>query len=271
MPVPVSKETKSRLNKWKVFFGRERKPMSAIVSIALALMLAFGGVGTTAYAAQDSLPSEPLYPVKEFTEQFRLALTTDTEAEVQLLLDLVEERVGEMISLANTGETIPEQTQHKLHEQLRLALTQATQLGDSELAGVLQRVRTMAQDQIQTMTQALNNQPADSPCEALQLAIRTMNRVKNEAEDGLEDPATFRLRQGTNRPEDAPDQPDNEPPGKQGPQSEGENDTAGQGNKNGPGEGNRSTGSGSGDSSGDGSGSSGNGNGSGPKGDGKQD
>jgi len=243
MPAPVSKSPKQRLKGWKTIFGRERRLMTTIVSIVLALIVAFGGVGTTAYAAQDSLPTELLYPVKEFTEQLRLALTTDTEAEVQLLLELTQERVREMVSLASMGVEVPEKIQTHFQEQLKLALATAAQLGDPELMGALEGIQTMAQNQIQAMNQVQENVPSDPPCEALQLAIQAMNQARNEAEDGLEDPMIFRSRQGINRPEDAPDQPDNIP---------------GQGDQAGPGEG-----QGFGDGTGDGGGAYGDGDGDG--------
>jgi len=249
---PVSPKPKHRLNRWKTFFGRERRPMTTIVGIALAFILAFGGAGTTAYAAQDSLPTEFLYPVKEFTEQIQLALTTDPEAEVQLLLDFTQERMREMVSLVNSESVVPEKTQQRFQEQLQTALAKAAQLGDPELAGVLQRLQTMAQNQIQTMQKTQENMPADTTCEAIQLAIQAMNRVRNEAEDGLTDPTTFRLRQGTNRPEDQPDMEPQGPDGDSGPNS-GE-DSQGQGYGNGTGDG-----GGAGDGSGSQNGESGKG------------
>ena len=256
MPIPVSQKPKHRLYRWKTFFGRERRPMTTIVSIALALILAFGGAGTTAYAAQDSLPTEFLYPVKEFTEQIQLTLTTDPEAEVQLLLDFTQERLREMVSLVKSGSVVPEETQQRFQEQLQTALAKAAQLGDPELAGVLQRIQTMAQSQIQTMQKAQENMPTDTPCEAIQLAIQAMNRVKNEAEDGLVDPITFRLRQGTNRPEDAPEQPDMEPQGPGG-DSEPNSGDGNQGQGDGAGDGGGSNGNGAGDGSGNQNGESG--------------
>ncbi|OGO15565.1 MAG: hypothetical protein A2Z14_14340 [Chloroflexi bacterium RBG_16_48_8] len=262
--VPVTNATKQRLNGWNKFFRRERSPMTTVLGFVLALVVAFGGVGTTAYAAQDSLPTETLYPIKQLTEQIRLALTTDTEAEVHLLLDLTEERVGEMVALANQGLDIPEKTQLRLQEHLELALAEAAQLGDAALMGALQRLQTMAQNQIQAMQQVQQNRPEDSPSEALQIAITSMNRVRQEAEDGLNDPETFRLRQGTKRPENAPDQPENVPPGKkdevESPSGDG---AAGQGHGDGTGDGGGAYGNGSGDGPGDGGGAYGYGDGTG--------
>jgi hypothetical protein len=264
MPMPVSKTSNQRLKGWNKFFRRERSPMTTIIGFVLALVVAFGGAGTTAYAAQDSLPNEPLYPVKQFTEQIRIALTTDSEAEVDLLLDLTEERISEMMALANQGSEVPEQTQLRLQEHLQLALAEAAQLGDAALLGALQRIQTMAQNQIKAMQQVQQNLPEDSPCAALQLAITAMNRVRQEAEDGLEDPLTFRQRQGSNRPENAPEQPENIPPGKSNEvESLSSEGATGQGNGDGTGEGGGAYGDGYGDGTGDGGGAYGEGFGDG--------
>ena len=262
--VPVSKIPNRRLKGWKLIFNKERSFMTTILGFVLALVIAFGGAGTTAYAAQDSLPNEALYPVKQFTEQVRLALTTNTEAEVNLLLVLTEERVGEMLALANQGEVVPEKTQLRLQEHLQSALTEAAQLGDAALEGALQRIHTMAQNQIQSMQAAQLNRPEDSPCEALQIAITAMNQVRQEVEDGLQDPITFRLRQGTNRPENAPDQPENIPPGKNGGvESLSGEGASGQGYGDGTGEGGGAYGNGAGDGTGEGGGAYGDGYGDG--------
>jgi hypothetical protein len=264
MPMPVSQMPNRRLKGWKKFFRREHSPMTTILGFVLALVVAFGGAGTTAYAAQDSLPNEPLYPVKEFTEQIRLTLTTDTEAKVHLLLDLTEERVGEMIGLVNQGLDVPEQTQLRLQDHLELAFTEIAQLGDSALKDALQQVQTMAQNQIKAMEQVQENGSEDLPSEALQNTIKAMNQVRQDAEDGIADPLSFRLRQGSNRPENAPDQPDNVPPGKrndvESPSGEG---GAGQGYGDGTGEGGGAYGNGNGDGTEDGGDAYGNGYGDG--------
>ncbi len=264
MPMPVSKTSNRRLRGWNRIFRKEHSPMTTIIGFVLALVVTFGGVGTTAYAAQDSLPNEPLYPLKQFTEQVRLALTTDGEAEVHLLLDLAEERIEEMMALVNRRLEVPDETQIRLQEHIQLALAEAAQLGDAALLGTLQRIQTMAQNQIQAMQQVQRNMPEDSPCEALQNAITAMNRIRQEAEEGLLDPLTFRNRQGTNRPEDAPQQPENIPPGKDdGIESLSDEGLSGQGNGDGTGEGGGAFGNGNGDGTGDGGGAYGNGNGDG--------
>ncbi len=181
--------------------------MTTIASIVLALALAFGGVGATAYAAQDSLPAEPLYGVKLLAEQVQLALSQGPQADLDLLVGFITERVREMAALANEGEEVPAQVQTRLHEQLQLALQYAAQLGDSDMAGALAQIRTMAENQVRALEQLRLNAPEQAE-DALRLAEQTMTQARNTAEGGLEDPRAFRLRQGQARPEEAPDQPD---------------------------------------------------------------
>jgi hypothetical protein len=282
MSLPVSKRSSRRLNGWKSIFKKERLSMTTVMGIVLTLVLAFGGVGTTAYAAQDSLPSESLYSVKQLTEQVRLALTTDQEAEVSYLLDLAEERLSEIETMTNLGNVAPLETSQKLEEHLQLALSNCAQLGDPELKSALERLHNMSQIQLQTLQDLEGNAP-EGAAEGLGLAIRAMNRARDEAADGLSDPAAFRLRQGTNRPEDAPQQPDNDPAdqgnqnqqpsdgsaGGQGQGAGGANDGdaagdgSGDGYGDGSGDGGGAYGDGYGDGSGDGGGAYGPGNGDG--------
>ncbi len=276
MLIPVSKEPKQRLKGWNKFFRKERLPMTTVVSAILALILTLGGVGATAYAAQGSLPTEPLYPVKQFTEHIRLSLTTDPEAEVSLLLDLAEERLSEMVSLANKGSAIPGEVQLRLEQHLQLALSEAAQLGDSAMQGILEQLRNMAQNQIQILQQTQQNAPEEIT-KGLELAIRAMNSVQKAAEDGLTDPTTFRLRQGMNRPEDAPPQPEIVPPGKGNENQTPSNDLNSEGPGDGTGEGGDAWGNGPGDGTGDGGDAwgdghgDGSGDGGGAYGDGKGD
>lgn len=186
--------------------------MTAIVSFILALLLAVGGAGATAYAAQGSLPTQPLYAVKLASEQVQLALAAEPQADLNLLVGFAAERVQEMIALAADGKAIPSQVQTRLQEQLQLALQYAAQLGDAEMAGALEHIRLMAQSQMRALEQARLN-ASEQGDEALRLAQQAMNQALAMAEGGLKDPLTFRLRQGLNRPEGMPDQPDTVPGG----------------------------------------------------------
>ena len=185
--------------------------MTTLFTVLLALALAFGGVGATAHAAQGSLPTDSLYPVKLFLEDARLALTTDPQAELDLLVILASQRAAEMAALAGEGQPVPSQVALRLREHLQLALARAAELDDPALLAALEQIRLMTETQLQVMQQIRQGEPAQAD-DALRQAEQTLTQTRTMAEGGLADPITFRLRLGTNRPETAPDQPAVTPP-----------------------------------------------------------
>lgn len=75
-----------------------------MVAIIVAVVLAVSSLGGgTAYASQDSLPGDVLYPVKLGTEQARLVVATSNAAKAELHLAFAESRVEEMTALAERG------------------------------------------------------------------------------------------------------------------------------------------------------------------------
>ncbi|MFC2042311.1 DUF5667 domain-containing protein, partial [Chloroflexota bacterium] len=74
-----------------------RVAVSVLVVVILISMLA----GGTAYAAQDSLPGDLLYPVKTGTEEARLLMAGDRSAKAALNLKFAQTRLVEMNKLVN--------------------------------------------------------------------------------------------------------------------------------------------------------------------------
>jgi len=74
---------------------------ATVVAIVLVLLLA--GSGTVA-AASNSMPDEPLYPVKIASEQARLMLTLSALGKAELYTNLVDKRVSEIVYVANKGD-----------------------------------------------------------------------------------------------------------------------------------------------------------------------
>lgn len=203
--LPVSLPELKRHKGWKNIFKKERSPMFTFVRILILLAVAFGGTTATAFAAQDSLPSEALYPIKTFVEDVRLALTSDPEAEADLLLQLADERMEEIAALSGQGLPIPNEVATRLREHLDQALQEAAKLGDAALLQLMEQIHVRSQEQIQLLEKLRENAP-DKPEEALELATHAMNNLRVAAEGALEDPITFRLHQGENRLSDAADQ-----------------------------------------------------------------
>ncbi len=78
------------------------------VAIAFAFVLALGVTGgATAFASQDALPNERLYPVKLFTEDVHVWLTFDDSSKASLLLDQSDERMEEITTLVSHGDRVP--------------------------------------------------------------------------------------------------------------------------------------------------------------------
>ena len=203
--LPVSLPELKRHKGWKNIFKKERSPMFTFARILILLAVAFGGTTATAFAAQDSLPSEALYPIKTFVEDVRLALTSDPEAEANLLLRLSDERMEEIAALSGQGLPVPNEVATRLREHIDQALQEAAKLDDAALLQLMEQIQVRSQEQIKLLEKLRENAP-DKPEEALELATQAMNNLRVAAEGALEDPITFRLHQGANRPADAPDQ-----------------------------------------------------------------
>lgn len=79
------------------FFKRFKiMPKLALASFLGILALGLGGISL---AAQISLPGDPLYPVKTFTENIRYSLSVSPEAKARINLGFANERVGEIKQL----------------------------------------------------------------------------------------------------------------------------------------------------------------------------
>ncbi len=209
---PVSPAIPERRKWWKNIRRKERSIMFSLARVALALIMTVGAAGGTVAAAQASDPGDVLYPVKIASEDLRLALTSDSEQAFELLLEYAQERFEEIDALSEEGESIPLQVTERLQEHFQQALQQATNFDDENLTQAMERMAVMTQQQSQALQQK-QSQDAGNAEDALQQAEQIVSRIRAAAEEGLDDPITFRLRHGDNRPEDSPEQPDVEPSG----------------------------------------------------------
>lgn len=219
--LPVSVPVFKRHKGWKNIFKKERSPMFTFARILIVLAIAFGGTTATAFAAQDSLPSEALYPIKTLVEDIRLALTSDHEAEVNLLLQFSDERMEEIAAMIQQGLPVPDAVAIQLQEHLHLALQECAQLDDASLLKLMEQIQTRSQEQLKTLEE-LGEGSGNQPEDALQLATQAMNNVRVAAEGALEDPITFRLHLSTNRNPEAPEFPDMIPPYDNNGESQGQ-------------------------------------------------
>ena len=212
---PVSRTNIRRRNRWRPW-TRKETPMFSLARIMIVLALLVGGGGTSAaFAAQSSQPGDALYPVKLSLEDMRLGLTHDPQAEITLLGELVGRRLQEMQAALGEGQPVAEQLQTRLENHLHLALRLAAELEDPALIKAMEQIRIQSDQQLRLVQQLRQDAPREQE-QALQQTERTIMRIQSMVEGALLDPTTFRLQLGVERPDSAPDQPQDEPTGNQG-------------------------------------------------------
>jgi len=117
--------------KRRFFFGWQPQWATAVI-VVLVLLLASGG---TVAAAGNSMPDNPLYPVKLATEQVRLTLTPSALGKAELYVNLVNKRVAEIVYMANKGK--PEQVERATQRLNAYLMRVASLAAPPEEAGAL--------------------------------------------------------------------------------------------------------------------------------------
>jgi len=111
---------------WFFFSWGWQPRWATVVAIVLALFLAGGG---TVAAASDSMPDEPLYPVKLATEQAQLVFTPSALGKAELYAKLAEKRVIEIVRMADKNK--PEQIE-RTAQRLDVYLTKIAVLSSPQ-------------------------------------------------------------------------------------------------------------------------------------------
>lgn len=225
----VSNSRDVRHKGWLSIFRKERSPMFAIARIITIVAILLGGTAGTALAAQESMPDQALYPVKTLIEDIRLGLTSDPQAEFDLLMTFIEQRLTEIQTMLENGETVGERVQLRLQQQLQSAFKYAAELDDPALLRAMEQIRERSQIQENIFNQFRNGN-GSGPQGNFDLAEQALIRSRIQAEGALEDPNTLRTRYGAERNEEAPDQPEVIPSGEgQGGPGEGASEGDGAG------------------------------------------
>ncbi|MFC1892862.1 DUF5667 domain-containing protein [Chloroflexota bacterium] len=144
------------------------------VAIVVAILLAVSAVGTgTAYASQDSLPGDTLYPVKTSTEQVRRLLTTDDNSRVDLELTFAGVRLQEIEALADKAPDRLSNALNGYEKNTAMAITEADQIKDgSGSAGALERVALATSNHLLVLDRI-----EDSAPENAEAAIRQTKEI----------------------------------------------------------------------------------------------
>jgi hypothetical protein len=201
----VSAPAKLRPIEWKqkllsLFSTRkERSPMlTSLTTVMLVLMLVFGGGGITLASAQSSLPDQPLYNLKLWSEEMRFNLTSDPQAAWQLAESYAERRATEAQTMLAAGQAPSQAVQERYRNQVEQATRLAAGLPADQALGALEQMRQQLRQQEQTLSQLqLQNDPqAETVRERLRLMLQERMR---SVEAGIE-----RQQQRNGRPAEVP-------------------------------------------------------------------
>jgi hypothetical protein len=102
---------------------------TASIVLVIVLFLSASGTGT-AYASQESLPGDVLYPVKKATESIRRTFTFDNDEQLNLELSLADTRLEEMEVLAVKNPQQIDSAIDGYRNNLALAVEKAEAAGD---------------------------------------------------------------------------------------------------------------------------------------------
>lgn len=204
--------------------------LSAIGTMLLVVSLILSGGGATVAAAQSSLPDEPLYPVKTWSEDVRASLTENEPARLQLAMMLFNRRAEEIRAMVEAGEAPPEAVLARLQAQIDAALQIAAGQDAENITHSLLQIRVQMQTQQQAFQQI--GPPEDRGAQgALE---QTRNLLQNRlrlCDDGLNEPTRLqqhlhnRLHDPQN-PAASPGQQQNQG-GEGGPSQQGQHNQSG--------------------------------------------
>jgi hypothetical protein len=190
---PHPRDLLQRIKAWNCLPKNERfKLATSLLTMLLAMILLFGGAGT-AYAAQSSLPGEVLYPVKTMTEDVRLGLIANPQAEVGLLMEFTQARVNEIQTLAEKDIQPPATVLNRLAVHLDLSMQIAGRMDDAQLQQSLSQMSSILLNEEQTLDQFMTQAPAESSA-LLWPAREQIHTSLLLVAAGLNDPQQFRER-----------------------------------------------------------------------------
>ena len=223
LAAPAPATGRGRRIKMRLAFGT--RFMGILLAVVIGLSVIGGGV---ALAAEDSLPGDSLYPVKLAVEDARMGLVSNPETQVALALQLADERTEEIEALIAQGEPVPENVTARMEQHLQRAMRFAARAPEETMPGLLEQIAARTQTQTRILDRVRENAPEQDQTR-LETTQRTCEQAHGEAQAGLDDPESFRLRhqERDNMPgEVAPPEPPDNGDGPQGPGGPNQDPTA---------------------------------------------
>ena len=184
-----------------------RKMSILALKVALIFIVAFSSLGGTLAAAADSLPGAFVYPIKISLEKARLALTNDPVEQATLHLEFAQERIQEMVRMADQDQVPEEKLLVRTRTHLQSAYQLSAQATDERIQEFLAEALEAAQVSRSELEVAQDQAHAQAR-ERLEEASGFMFQWQYEAENGIQDPDYFRWLYGQGGPcEDSECQP----------------------------------------------------------------
>ncbi|MFH2040633.1 MAG: DUF5667 domain-containing protein [Chloroflexota bacterium] len=164
-----------------------------IVAVLLVIIILFGGSAATVYAAQDSLPDQPLYKVKTWSEDLLLAVTRSPQNQLEHNLNFADRRILEIAGMLAADTSIPQQVQTRLQAELDQALELAAGMDDQQMIMELERIGVRAKVQLQMMSMLMAGD-TNSPDPVLAMVRSSLQQQLELTAQGMSDTQGFRMQ-----------------------------------------------------------------------------
>lgn len=167
------------------------KPMPIIVGVLIAALLGGGGV---AYASQNSLPGDTLYPVKLVTEDLQTAIAWNPEKKMELEAKFANRRLEEIKKLQGRlkkkGDEIPKEVVEKALNQANKRLEKAQERIEKMEEGALKEKALEAASRLEkaleTHEQILSDLAGEVPKPALETLLHAQEVAAKHSVQTLE-------------------------------------------------------------------------------------
>jgi hypothetical protein len=192
MSTVTASEDQKKARLWaNIFRRKQHAPLFRALIVMLVVLILFAGSTATVFAAQNSLPGDPLYAIKSLSEDVRLTMAFTPQTKLDLTLTYTNRRIEEISNLVANGEELPAQTSDRYQLELEQALDLAAQMNDQQMQAALIQIRNGAEKQGNAMEELLANQPGRTSPAIIRLQVRLQEQVMLSS-FGESDPQAFR-------------------------------------------------------------------------------
>jgi hypothetical protein len=172
-----------------------KRPHLALKAVAAALLalIVLLGSSLTVYAANNSLPGQPLYALKSWGEDVRLSLTSSPQTRLEITLNYTNRRIDEISRLLQEGKSLPGKVSDRYQGELENALQYAAQMEDEQMQQALSVIKSHAENQGTAMEELIKKFPDHAELVMIHLQERLHEQLRISAM-GESDPDTFRVQ-----------------------------------------------------------------------------